>query len=93
MPQHGIEIRHSSNGAYLTFHGGGSRVTFNLRDVARTLSQAAEPGLQKRILIAWLKDRDAELQNQRRKLRDGQAAPAMDSDRRPVRRKRSRPFL
>jgi lipoate-protein ligase B len=58
--QQGIEIRYSSNGPYLTFHGGGSRVTYSLRQVARTMSQAAEPGLQKRILNAWLKDREAE---------------------------------
>ena len=58
--QQGIEIRYSSGGPYLTFHGGGSRVTYNLRDVARIMSQAAEPGLQRRILSAWLKDREAD---------------------------------
>jgi lipoate-protein ligase B len=58
--QQGIEIRYSSDGPYLTFHGGGSRVTYRLRDVARGLSQTAEAGLQRRILNAWLKDREAE---------------------------------
>jgi hypothetical protein len=58
--QQGIEIRYSSDGPYLTFHGGGSRVTYSLRDVARLMSQSAEPGLQRRVLRAWLKDRDAE---------------------------------
>jgi hypothetical protein len=58
--QQGIEIRYSTSGPYLTFHGGGSRVTYNLRDVARIMSQAAEPGLQRRILSAWLKDREAD---------------------------------
>jgi hypothetical protein len=57
--QQGIEIRYSPDGPYLTFHGGGSRVTYSLREVARIMSQAAEPGLQKRILGAWLKDREA----------------------------------
>jgi hypothetical protein len=58
--QQGIEIRYSSDGPYLTFHGGGSRVIFSLRDVARIMSQAAQPGLQRRVLRAWLKDREAE---------------------------------
>jgi len=54
--QQGIEIRYSSDGPYLAFHGGGSRVTYRLRDVARIMSQVAEPGLQRRILSAWLKE-------------------------------------
>jgi lipoate-protein ligase B len=60
MGQQGIEIRYSSDGPYLTFHGGGSRVTYRLRDVARIITQTVEPGLQRRILNAWLKDREAE---------------------------------
>jgi hypothetical protein len=41
MGQQGIEIRYSSDGPYLTFHGGGSRGTYSL---ARIMSEAAQLG-------------------------------------------------
>jgi len=70
-PAQDVEIQYSKDGPFLTFHGGGSRISFSLREWVRVQIRDAEAGGRTRILRAWLRAREAE---EGRAFKDGAGA-------------------